>query len=227
MLVGRETELQAVRDVLAAVSGPVGIVLEGEAGIGKTALWQAGLAEAEQREFRVLSARAAESETGLSHAALGGPTRPTRRPGGRGDAGTAAPRAGRGAPASGTPRQPVDPRAVGAATLAALKAASGDTPLVLAVDDVQWLDPASGGALAFALRRLTDDRVVLFATRRAGPGAEQLDLGCGMRGALRLTEEGIAIQAASYGEQAQGGAVRWSRSTWVICSLPANWPSER
>ena len=71
MLVGRETELQAVRDVLAAVAGPVGIVLEGEAGIGKTALWQAGLAEAEQREFRVLSARAAESETGLSHAALG------------------------------------------------------------------------------------------------------------------------------------------------------------
>ena len=104
---------------------------------------------------------------------------------------------------------------MGAATLAALKAASGDTPLVLAVDDVQWLDPASGGALAFALRRLTDDRVVLFATRRAGPGAEQLDLGCGMRGALRLTEEGIAIQAASYGEQAQG-SLAWGRALVAV-----------
>jgi predicted ATPase len=39
---------------------------------------------------------------------------------------------------------------VGAATLALLKAASRDSPLVLAVDDVQWLDPASGAALAFS-----------------------------------------------------------------------------
>ena len=57
MLVGRDTELKAVSGVLAAISGPVGIVLEGEAGIGKTALWRAGLAEAERRQLRVLGMR--------------------------------------------------------------------------------------------------------------------------------------------------------------------------
>jgi DNA-binding CsgD family transcriptional regulator len=177
VLVGRETELQAVRDVLAEISGPVGIVLDGEAGIGKTALWHAGLAEAEQLELRVLSARPAESETGLSHAALGDLLGPVVD---LAVEGMPAPQRHaldvallRAEPGAG----PADPRAVGAATLAVLKAASGGSPLVLAVDDVQWLDPASGGALAFALRRMSDERVVLLATRRAGPGTEQLDLG--------------------------------------------------
>jgi predicted ATP-dependent serine protease len=63
--VGRETELEAVRGVLTAISAPLGIVLEGEAGIGKTAIWHAAVAEAKQRELRVLSVRPAESETGL------------------------------------------------------------------------------------------------------------------------------------------------------------------
>jgi DNA-binding CsgD family transcriptional regulator len=176
-LVGREVEIHAVRELLTTTSATSGILLEGEAGIGKTALWLAGIAEAEEQGLRVLTTRPVASETGLSHAALGdllapvvdevGPDIPAPQ---RHALDVALLRA---APGSG----PVDPRAVGAATLAVLRAVADETPLALAIDDVQWLDPASEGALAFALRRLGDEHVVLLATRRAPPGAEPLDLG--------------------------------------------------
>jgi DNA-binding CsgD family transcriptional regulator len=210
VLVGRETELEAVRGALTAISAPVGLVLEGEAGIGKSALWRAGVAEAEQRELRVLTVRPAESETGLSHAALGDllgsvvdlaveeMPAPQRRA-----LDVALLRAEPGA-------EPVDPRAVGAATLAVLKAASGDSPLVLAVDDVQWLDSASGAALAFALRRLGDQRVALLATRRAGLGAEPLDLGLREESVTRIAVGPLAPEALHRIVQSRlGEGVSW------------------
>ena len=52
----------------------------------------------------------------------------------------------------------LDPRAVGTGLTALLGLIGSDGPLMLAVDDVQWLDPASARALGFALRRL-DDRL--------------------------------------------------------------------
>jgi DNA-binding CsgD family transcriptional regulator len=177
-LVGREAELQSVRD---AVEGPapVAIVLEGEAGIGKTALWHAGIATGRERGMRVLVARPAEAETGLSHAALGDLLGPLVE----------------GLPADFPPPQrraldvallrtaaapgPLDPRAVGAATLGALRAAGASAPVLVAVDDIQWLDPASAAALRFAFRRIgDDDKVLLLATRRTGErGADVIDFG--------------------------------------------------
>jgi DNA-binding CsgD family transcriptional regulator len=185
-LVGREAELRAVREALTEISASSGVLLEGETGIGKTALWLAGIAEAEDRDLRVLATRPVASETGLSHAALGDLLAPVvDEPG----PDMPAPQSHaldvallRAAPGG----EPVDPRAVGAATLAVLRAAANETPLVLAVDDIQWLDPASAGALAFALRRLSGEPVVLFATRRAAPGAEPLDLGLGRERITRI-----------------------------------------
>lgn len=163
------------------------IVLEGEAGIGKTALWQAGVAAAEERGMRVLSARPAEAETALSHAALGDlllPVVDEVRPEIPAPQGRALDVALlRAAPGAG----PVDAHAVGAATLAVLHAAAGRTPLLLAIDDIQWLDPASAAAVHFALRRLGDDRVVLLATRRVGPGAEALDVGLREHRVVRIS----------------------------------------
>src|SRR5215472_11329392 len=69
---GRSRELGAVTAFLAAVpSGPSGLVLEGEAGIGKTTVWTAGVADAAARSYQVLSSRPAESEAMLSFAGLG------------------------------------------------------------------------------------------------------------------------------------------------------------
>ena len=40
--------------------------------------------------------------------------------------------------------------------------------LVLAIDDLQWLDASSASALGFALRRLPEAYLVLLWTRRLG-----------------------------------------------------------
>ena len=67
---------------------------------------------------------------------------------------------------------PVDPRALALAVRGALQLLSETEPLLVAVDDVQWLDPSSASALAFALRRLASNRVLLLFARRLADGAE-------------------------------------------------------
>ena len=86
-IVGRETELGRIARFLDDISeGPSSLVIEGEAGIGKTTLWQAGVEQGLQRGLKVLATRCGESETTLSLAV------PGRSPGslpGRGAAGAA------------------------------------------------------------------------------------------------------------------------------------------
>ncbi len=61
---------------------------------------------------------------------------------------------------------------------------SADAPLLLAVDDFQWLDTASARTLLFAIRRLTDERVGTLVTVR--PGARELERGLASGAAGRL-----------------------------------------
>ena len=70
-IVGREAELGAVGRFLDRVAlGPAALVIEGEAGIGKTTLWQEAIAAAEARSFKVLRAQPTEPEATLSYGAL-------------------------------------------------------------------------------------------------------------------------------------------------------------
>jgi DNA-binding CsgD family transcriptional regulator len=146
-------------------------VLEGEAGIGKSTLWLAGVEQARERGLSVLTSRPAEAEQGLAHAALGDLLErvadevlpvlaaPRRRALEvallREEAGDAG----------------VDPRAVGIATQSALQALAEGRPLLVAIDDVQWLDASTADALAFALRRLSTNDVLLLLSRRVFPGS--------------------------------------------------------
>jgi DNA-binding CsgD family transcriptional regulator len=175
-IVGREAELRMLRGALGAQRGASGILIDGEAGIGKTAIWQAGVAAAEELGFRALSVRAASSESTLSHAGVADLLA------------SVADEVGDGLPEPqrhalevallrADTRATVDPRAVGAATLAVVRAASARAPLLLAIDDMQWLDPASAGAVRFALRRLGDEPVILLATRRRASDSEDVDIG--------------------------------------------------
>ena len=59
------------------------------------------------------------------------------------------------------------------ALVAALRALAGDAPLLLAIDDVQWLDPASARVLSFAVRRIGEEPIGVLATLRGG--AEEPD----------------------------------------------------
>ena len=70
-VVSRSVEDQAVADFLTLEPvRPSGLVIEGEAGIGKTTLWLAAVEQARQRGFRVLSARVGQAESALAYAAL-------------------------------------------------------------------------------------------------------------------------------------------------------------
>src|SRR5947209_522637 len=70
-VVGRQTELQGIGTFLDSINGGSGaLILYGEAGIGKTTLWQEGIAEARRRGYAVLVSRPAQSEAKLSYSSI-------------------------------------------------------------------------------------------------------------------------------------------------------------
>ena len=176
-IIGREDELAAVYGFIGlAEGGPAALVLEGEAGIGKSTLWLAGVERAHARGLRVLSSRPAEAERGLALAGLGDlfedvldvvlPALPAPRR-----------RALEGALLlEEAPVDGVDPRALGIATRTALQVLADDGPVVVAIDDVQWFDAASSSALGFALRRTAPSRVLLLLARRLADGIQSAAL---------------------------------------------------
>ena len=176
-VVGRDAELSSVYGFLdRAGDGPAGFVLEGEPGIGKSTLWLAAVAAARRLDLIVLSSRPAEAERGLAHVGLGDlfdnvldDVLPK----------LLAPR--RRALEIALLREeksdePVDHRALVVAVRDVLHLLSDRKPLLLAVDDVQWLDASSSSALAFALRRLGDSRVLVLLARRLAGDAEPSEL---------------------------------------------------
>ncbi len=169
-VIGRDDDLSSLYarlDLRGTGQGPAAIALEGEAGIGKSTLWRAAADAARARKLRVLSSRPAESERTLAHAGLG-----DLFEGALDDILPALPPPRRRAlevallieDATG---RPVDARALGVAVRSALELLAEDG-LVVAIDDLQWLDPSSASALGFALRRLPDADILLLWTRRLG-----------------------------------------------------------
>ena len=174
---GRDGELAAITRFLEAErAGSRALVLEGDAGIGKTTLWLEAVRLAESRSL-VLSSRASEAEARMSFTVLGDLLVPALEgpmadlPAGQRNALEAALLLGR--PARTRP----DARAVSLAVLGVLRALASGAPLTIAVDDVQWVDAPSARALAFALRRLADEPVTVVVAKRSAVGPpDPLDL---------------------------------------------------
>lgn len=155
MIVGRTAEMARLSDGLAAAAAgrTAVIVIEGEAGSGKTALVRELLDRAEIAAV-VLTGDVLDSDLpfGLVEQLLrsGGVDSPGLAPG-------------------------ADAVAAGSAVLDAINDMAGTSPLLLAVDDAHWADPASLDALAFACRRLgSAGLLMLFAARPAGPDTPAL-----------------------------------------------------
>jgi predicted ATPase len=164
-IVGRGSELAAVVQFLDLMSAEAcALVIDGEAGIGKTTIWREAVRLARERAFWVLEARPAQSEAKLSYAGLadliGTVFEETR---------TALPPVQqRGLAAAllrGDADETTDPRATATGLVGILSALAAEAPVAVAIDDLHWLDPASQQALAFAVRRLPA-RVGLLLTRR-------------------------------------------------------------
>jgi DNA-binding CsgD family transcriptional regulator len=175
-IVGREAELASLRTFIAdAGDVPAAFVLEGEAGIGKSTLWLAAVDVARSQSWSVLLARPTQAERDLGYAGLGDlldgivdEILPK----------LAAPRR-RALEVALLRREqtgdPIDRRTLAVAVGDALQLLSERAPTLIAVDDVQWLDPSTSQALAFALRRL-DGPVKVLLARRVGEGIEQSEL---------------------------------------------------
>src|SRR5438132_874327 len=171
-LVGRDEELAAITHLLlrVAAGGSGCCLIEGAVGIGKTALWNAALELAGQRGFLVLKAHPVEAETAYSFAAVADLLRPVLD------------EVLKGLPApqkvaletallidGGNDRAP-DPHAVSMAALTALELLAKKRPVVVAVDDAQWLDSPSRMTLQFVARRLTARMALLMTERTEGHG---------------------------------------------------------
>jgi DNA-binding NarL/FixJ family response regulator len=168
-IVGREAELAVLHEFLEVDGGARTLVVTGDAGIGKTTLWEGGLGLARQRGFRILAARASSAEAQLSFTALidlldgVGSDELAELPAPQLHALRVA--LLRAEPEGAEP----DTRAIPLGFLNALRVLAADRPLLVAVDDYPWLDPPSADALAFAARRLETDPIVFLLARRPGP----------------------------------------------------------
>ena len=177
-LIGRGSELEVLNRFLAEVTcGPVAVLIAGEAGIGKTVLWKAASQEAVGLGHQLLVARPAESETNLPFAGLADLLEDVA---GSVLSDLPAPqqRALEVALLSADDEgRPVDQRTLSVAVLGTLRSLARTGPVVLAVDDIQWLDPPSVRVLQFVVRRLGDAPVGVLLSLRSEPGAtDALDL---------------------------------------------------
>ena len=167
----RDAELARLADLLSrAGSGSAAVaVIRGETGCGKTHLLNAVAERARAEGWKCLNVQGVESEAVLSGAGLLSVLSPLRA--GLGSVPEAQAEALSAALGWGPAAGSGDRFLIGAATLSLLAAESSRTPLLIAVDDVQWVDVESADALAFAARRLGHDRVAVVMTHRVGDAA--------------------------------------------------------
>jgi DNA-binding CsgD family transcriptional regulator len=176
VIVGRDEELGALRAFVASIAeGPAILVVEGEPGIGKTTLWRAAVAAAREAGIRVAQSSPAEAEAKLAFAALGDLLEGLAVEV-VGDLPVPQQRAlGAALLWEEVEGRSPDQRTVAVALLNVLRRLAGAGPVLVAVDDVQWLDSSSAAALAFAARRLRGEPIGLLLARRVT--GERLALG--------------------------------------------------
>lgn len=188
-MIGRDAERATIDRWLSA--GPTGVLrIEGPAGIGKSTLW----AYAALRGGTTLRWRASSAEVDMAFAGLTG--RCDRPEVWAAATGLAVPRHRALEVALGRAVGGTEPRLVGLAVADLLRALARAGPVLVAVDDLQWVDPPSESALAFAVRRLGDAPVGFLLTRRTGTAP----------GSLAEASEVLALSALS--TAALGGLIR-------------------
>jgi predicted ATPase len=176
-IVGRDAEFASLYAFVSERRrGVAALVVEGEAGIGKSTLWEAGLEYARAQRLTVVTSRPAEAERRVGYAGLGDlfegvidDVLPALLPPRRRALEVALLREG----ASG---DPVDRRTLAVAVRDALQLLSEQAPLLVAVDDVPWLDRSTSRALAFATRRLGTSAVHLLLARRLVESPQRSEL---------------------------------------------------
>src|SRR5580658_8192709 len=168
-LFGREAEVAMLDQLVTQIPERGGaLAVRGDPGVGKTALLEVACATASSQGISVLRTAGAQTEIGLAFAGLHQLLRPVlarldRLPGPQRDALSAA---------FGAIDVPApDPFMIALAALNLLADAAEQVPLLLVVDEAQWLDPPTAGALAFIARRVDAEPVAMLFALRDGAGS--------------------------------------------------------
>jgi DNA-binding CsgD family transcriptional regulator len=166
-LVGREQDIAVVRGFVDGAAQRGGsLLVSGEAGVGKTALIETAAAYAAASGLRLLRATGAQFEANVSFAALHQLLFPLldSNLSRLSEAHRAALRSAFGFHGRTVP----DRLALSHAALELLARSAITIPILVVVDDMQWLDQASGTVLAFIARRTAGTRLGFMATARTG-----------------------------------------------------------
>jgi predicted ATPase len=236
---GRTVELRTLVDALGRAAGgrPAIVVVEGEAGIGKSRLLAEALEAARSRGLQVVAGRGQDLERNRPFGLLAdgfGCSRSSPDPRRAAIAALLATHGGdRGATTvSSDPAlqfQAVD------AFLDLVEALAPRGPLVLGLDDLQWADSSSLLTLGALARRVTDNPVALLASLRPLPRSAELDRtleALDAAGARRLVLGQLDREAvtelvaarSSPPSPAPGSWPRWPRPEATRCSSPSWWP---
>jgi DNA-binding CsgD family transcriptional regulator len=165
-LIGRETQFGLLRGVLSDVgSRGAAVLVRGVPGIGKTSLLAETGALAESLGFRVLHAVGVEAESSLPFGGLQQLLRPLGPAQGEGGA---PHRIVLAAALGQTEAEVPDVFMVGLAVLDLIADVAATAPVLILIDDVQWLDDATVSVLAFMARRIGSEPVVLIGAARDG-----------------------------------------------------------
>jgi DNA-binding CsgD family transcriptional regulator len=195
-LVGRSQELIELAAFVEAVpTGGQAVLLEGEAGIGKTILWQQGVRLANEHGCRVLKFRSSPSETRLAFAAIGDLFAPVMDE----DLPLLVPLQRRALESAlllreAGPSLP-DTAVLGRALVSVARSLARGAPLLLAVDDAQWVDESSAELLTFLLRRLEGEPVGLLATVRGRAARAPFELDRAFAGFRRMPVQALSLAA--------------------------------
>lgn len=171
-VVGRAPELAVIAEFVDTASrGVTALILRGEAGMGKTTLWSAAVEQARAAGFRVLAARADAAEVSMTYAVL------TDLLAQLDESVLAALSAGQRTAVDrvlhdSDSDDAFDESVLGAALRTGIARLAADSPVILALDDVQWLDASTRAVLTFAVRRFSGPIGVLATVRAEAPAGD-------------------------------------------------------
>ncbi|MDP9862553.1 MULTISPECIES: ATP-binding protein [Streptosporangium] len=213
-LFGREAELKALAELIDGPGDRSGVLLRGEAGVGKSALVAEAVSAPSVAGLRVLTTTGVESEQNLAYAGLHRLLYPVR-------AGVDA----LPAPQRDTLRSALGladgagPSAylVGLATLTLLAEEAAVRSLLVVAEDVHWLDRASADVLAFVARRIESEPIAMIATLREGERSPLQDAGLFPMPVDRLSDE-VAAELLDSIAPGLTSAVR----TWLLEEAAGN-----
>lgn len=164
-IIGREQELSRLQAFVRDAPTGAALVLHGEIGVGKTSLLAEAISLARRAGIHVLTARGAEFESEIGYSSLHQLLLPCVAHLDRLETGL---RSGLSVALGRVAGPSPDPILVCNASMALLNEAGGQSPILMTVDDLQWVDAATSLVLGLIARRVQGTGISVLTAQRSG-----------------------------------------------------------